>query len=371
MAQVEIVTAEDDSLTSTSGPVNGIINYSVHAACRKAYDRWLEGIKAEMRLFPGFIEADVVDSPADAKHLIAVSVVLRFESSADLRGWETSSERSAWLRYQFAPKRTPFDPCQLIFRQTLSLSQPRIVLRRARDAGLFDERPTIHMQDSHSIISWDNPQLQPAAPPSPSPPAKWRLVCLTYVQVVAMVETWTLAGVSPSMDAVCIGPLFTLWIFIFVVVACIVYASSELLTSIPQVAKWLKRPATNLDVGERDPRAYRVLASNLLGCCNQGCALFNPPPPPPPPPELVARLDTSESRLEALRRHNDAMHKALMSAEQLLAVHQTTREGPQVDDAKRLSLDVMRKGKSVSERSLFQETSVRHESPSEPTPGVS
>jgi uncharacterized protein len=80
---------------TTSGPVTTTVTRRVKPGHEPFYERFLEGIIAAARQYPGHLGVEVFrpENPATGEY----RVVYRFDTGEHLRAWLDSDERAAWL----------------------------------------------------------------------------------------------------------------------------------------------------------------------------------------------------------------------------------------------------------------------------------
>ena len=93
----ELELPEPSAVAAAPTSVCGILFLKYRVAVADAFHEWLAQIEAEASSFPGWLDHDVVESKPSSDGLVAVSVIMRYRSREDLRGWETSKERAHWV----------------------------------------------------------------------------------------------------------------------------------------------------------------------------------------------------------------------------------------------------------------------------------
>jgi antibiotic biosynthesis monooxygenase (ABM) superfamily enzyme len=76
-------------------PASATISQRIEPACEQAYEALLVGIHEEAKKFGGFLRREVIKSTVGS-HL-QYTHVIHFDDEANLRRWEHSPERHAWL----------------------------------------------------------------------------------------------------------------------------------------------------------------------------------------------------------------------------------------------------------------------------------
>jgi uncharacterized protein len=76
-------------------PASATISQRIEPACEQAYEALLVGIHDEAKKFGGFLRREVIKSTV-GNHL-QYTHVIHFDNEANLRRWEHSPERNAWL----------------------------------------------------------------------------------------------------------------------------------------------------------------------------------------------------------------------------------------------------------------------------------
>ena len=272
--------------SDTGLPVSGVINLRVRATKLAAWEEWLRAITSELRLFPGYRDTDTIQGVQEGSAGVPFSVVLIFDTEADLRRWETSDERSE-------------------------------LLRRAHELDLFENAEVkIRVQGSDRSVEWERPDDDASPPPKPAPPPKWRLFLVLWICVATSNVFQTGAGLFPALRDAGIGYPEAVLVSITPVVVIVVYALSELLTDLPlgplSVARWLRSPAPSVDTsGARGMASVpRVVAAMAIDFLNSGCGCFNPVPEGEATARLSRQLSKVERRLEALKRHQHELLRA-------------------------------------------------------------
>lgn len=75
--------------------VTGMITRTIRPGCEAAFEALLRGQLAAAGRFPGFRGAEVIHRPGDTHR--EYTAIFRFQTLAQLRAWEFSSERGEWL----------------------------------------------------------------------------------------------------------------------------------------------------------------------------------------------------------------------------------------------------------------------------------
>ena len=78
-----------------SGPVTTTVTRRVKPGHESSYERFLAGINAAAREFPGHLGVEVFRPPSASAG--EYRIVYRFDSAEHLRAWLDSAERAAWL----------------------------------------------------------------------------------------------------------------------------------------------------------------------------------------------------------------------------------------------------------------------------------
>jgi antibiotic biosynthesis monooxygenase (ABM) superfamily enzyme len=130
--------------------VTVVVSRRVRAGREAEYERWLLGLQAATRPFPGYLGAQTVRPPGGAGEYVSV---MRFASLEALRAWEQSPERSAWLQ-RFPVSAVEGDPS----------------VRRLQ-----------------GLEHWFTPDGAPAA----RKPVRWRMALLVAVVVYLLILTFS------------------------------------------------------------------------------------------------------------------------------------------------------------------------------------
>lgn len=85
----------DDVSPSREGPVTVTVCRRVRRSHGAEYEAWLKGINKAATAFAGFLGVNVI-RPSGNVGRDYVSI-FRFDSYANLRAWQDSNERRAWL----------------------------------------------------------------------------------------------------------------------------------------------------------------------------------------------------------------------------------------------------------------------------------
>jgi len=85
----------NEEQTRRDDPASATISQRIEPACEQAYEALLVGIHEEAKKFGGFLRREVIKT-TDGQHL-QYDHVIHFDSEANLRRWEHSPERHAWL----------------------------------------------------------------------------------------------------------------------------------------------------------------------------------------------------------------------------------------------------------------------------------
>lgn len=85
----------DTDAAKTVQPVTAALTQRIDRKCEPAYEALLKGIHEEAKGFDGFLRREVIKSSVGP--YLEYNHVLHFDSEKNLRRWESSAERHAWL----------------------------------------------------------------------------------------------------------------------------------------------------------------------------------------------------------------------------------------------------------------------------------
>lgn len=80
---------------ASSQPVTVLAHHTVRPGDEAAFQRWMQGISAASRRFPGYLGTEVI-RPCEPGENVFVSI-FRFDTYPHLDAWIGSEERKAWL----------------------------------------------------------------------------------------------------------------------------------------------------------------------------------------------------------------------------------------------------------------------------------
>ena len=85
---------EDTSGTEEDPPVTAVASRRVKSGKEQEFEEWVSGILSAAEEFPGYLGSNVI-RPRDDDEF---QIVFKFDHASNLKRWEESDERHAWLR---------------------------------------------------------------------------------------------------------------------------------------------------------------------------------------------------------------------------------------------------------------------------------
>jgi hypothetical protein len=86
-----------DPFDTADSSITWVVNHHVRMDRADQFEEWLRGITEEVKRFPGWRGGTVLRPSVSSGPSSDYVVVVRFDSSEDLRRWENSTERAHWL----------------------------------------------------------------------------------------------------------------------------------------------------------------------------------------------------------------------------------------------------------------------------------